>query len=302
MGEFEDRLIQRSTWFEIQFLLYALEGGNVPRFLGPTLHGAFGHALRLACETFPEASEINRLCYSGNASDGRPAHRPNWCQPFAFDVGLNEGSEIQPGKTIRAALIGKPALASQAAYFPALLLALQLMARTGLGPDLVKFDVSEARIFPAPVFRPRQEGIEIHPSVYESCDALRKRKFRERAVIVLETPTQLVSKGKTLTEIDGPVFFRRLWQRLAAWGDVETGKTIKPPYFDEIQLERDGTQWWNVERYSSRQQKRLDISGLLGKVIFRGLDRFTWSLLVLGERLHVGKNTTSGLGKYRIET
>jgi CRISPR-associated endoribonuclease Cas6 len=55
-----------------------------------------------------------------------------------------------------------------------------------------------------------------------------------------------------------------------------------------------------VEHYSTRQQKRLDVSGMVGESVFRGLDQFSWSLLVLGERLHVGKNTTSGLGKYLV--
>ena len=69
--EFNDELILRTSWFEIRFQMTAVEGGSVPRFLGPVLHGAFGHALQQACETFPDASEINHLCYSGETSDGR---------------------------------------------------------------------------------------------------------------------------------------------------------------------------------------------------------------------------------------
>jgi CRISPR-associated endoribonuclease Cas6 len=293
-------LISRAAWFEIRFQLRALEGGSVPRFLGPVIHGAFGHALRQACEVFPDASDINELCYSGGASDGRPANNPNWCQPFAFDVGLNEGGEVQSGRTISAMLIGKPVLASQAAFFPSLLLALQIMAQNGLGPDLVKFDVCQAQIFPAPIFKPRRDGIDILPSVYKSQTILRERTFRQRAAIVLKTPTQLVSKGRMLRKMDGQIFFRRLWQRLTAWTGMEAGKTIKPPFFDEIEVEHDAVHWWKVERYSTRQQKRLDVSGMVGEAVFRGLDPFSWSLLVLGERLHVGKNTTSGLGKYLL--
>ena len=87
---------------------------------------------------------------------------------------------------------------------------------------------------------------------------------------------------------------------MAAWGNLELEPQIKPPFFDSIRVEADETQWWMVERWSSRQEKRIDVSGLLGKVVFSRLDDLAWRLLVLGEHLHIGKNTTCALGKYRI--
>ncbi len=293
MSEQTHDILTYPSWFVLQFELRALEEGSVPRFLGPVFHGAFGHALRESCEHFPHAAPLYELCYDRNSSS------PNRCQPFLFDVDRDAGGDVQPGHSIQASWIGKPILASNPAFLPALLYSLKLMADNGLGPDFVSYDLMAIRILPHPIFRPDDSGISILPSIYTIAD-LPEPPESGQAEIQIKTPTQLVTKGKTLKSIDGPILFRRLWQRIAAWGEYQLSRQIKPPFFDEIEVKQDETYWWQVERWSSRQQKRLDVSGLVGKVIFSGLDNFTWGLLRLGEHLHIGKNTTSGLGKYQI--
>jgi CRISPR/Cas system endoribonuclease Cas6 (RAMP superfamily) len=81
---------------------------------------------------------------------------------------------------------------------------------------------------------------------------------------------------------------------------MEFSGLFKSSSYDRVKYKHDETHWWQAERWSSRQQKRLDVSGLVGRVTFSGLDNFAWGLLRIGEHLHVGKNTTCGLGKYQI--
>jgi hypothetical protein len=287
-------ILERPSWFALQFELRALEEGSIPRFLGPVFHGAFGHALRESCVQLPQAIPLYDLCYERNSTSS-----PNRTQPFLFDVHRDCGGNMRCGDGIRAQWIGKPILASAPAFLPALLYSLKIMAANGLGPDLVPFELIAVRILPHPIFRPDDSGINILPAVYTFTD-LQKPSDSERAEIKLETPTQLVSKNRILKSVDGPIFFRRLWQRIAAWGEFELCSQIKPPFFDEIGVKCDETHWQLAERWSSRQQKRLDVSGLVGRVTFSGLDNFAWGLLRIGEQLHVGKNTTCGLGKYFI--
>ena len=53
-------------------------------------------------------------------------------------------------------------------------------------------------------------------------------------------------------------------------------------------------------RYSARQGQRFNLDGALGTLrLAPGWDRL-WPLLAAGETLHVGKNTTHGLGQYRL--
>jgi hypothetical protein len=67
-----------------------------------------------------------------------------------------------------------------------------------------------------------------------------------------------------------------------------------------ISLIKNATYWHDWERYSQRQGQRMNMGGLVGTAVYEGeLDEFMpW--LILGEQVHVGKNTVFGLGKYRI--
>ena len=60
----------------------------------------------------------------------------------------------------------------------------------------------------------------------------------------------------------------------------------------------------HVPRRSNRQQRKMQLYGLQGNLHLTG-DHQTLSRLLpalqLGERLHIGKNTTMGLGQYRLK-
>jgi len=68
----------------------------------------------------------------------------------------------------------------------------------------------------------------------------------------------------------------------------------------EVRLVKDGTRWVDWERYSSRQDNKVNMGGLVGRVEYEGyLDEFL-PLLRLGELVHVGKGAVFGMGKYKV--
>lgn len=60
--------------------------------------------------------------------------------------------------------------------------------------------------------------------------------------------------------------------------------------------------WWDWERYSSRQQTRMKMGGLVGEITYKGNLIPFMPILKAGEILHVGKGTSFGLGKYLCST
>lgn len=60
--------------------------------------------------------------------------------------------------------------------------------------------------------------------------------------------------------------------------------------------------WYDWARYSSRQQARIKMAGIVGAAQFKGSDvEAFWPLLWLGQWLHIGKASSMGLGHYRIK-
>ncbi len=55
--------------------------------------------------------------------------------------------------------------------------------------------------------------------------------------------------------------------------------------------------WFDCRRYSNRQEKTIDIGGLLGHVELEGDLAPLAALLRTAELVHVGKGATYGLGK-----
>ena len=59
--------------------------------------------------------------------------------------------------------------------------------------------------------------------------------------------------------------------------------------------------WHDWTRYSSRQQTKMQMGGLVGHLVLDGVraQRY-WKQLWLGQWTHVGKGTSMGLGRYRL--
>ena len=68
-----------------------------------------------------------------------------------------------------------------------------------------------------------------------------------------------------------------------------------------IRLVQDDTKWTRWQRYSSRQDRRMEWEGIIGRAIYEGEFAPFWKFLKFGELVHVGHGATFGLGKYTIQ-
>ena len=68
----------------------------------------------------------------------------------------------------------------------------------------------------------------------------------------------------------------------------------------EIATKKSNLKWYAWQRYSARQDRRIDMDGFVGEIAYEGNMAPFLSLLKAGEVLHVGKATTFGLGRYAM--
>lgn len=130
----------------------------------------------------------------------------------------------------------------------------------------------------------------------------------ERLTLHLKTPMRLEVKKKPLRHFHFRTFFQRLMERLGGLGISVGGGN---PFPDPAERQRllaladaitvtDQTYWEELSGYSTRQNKAVYLSGLMGKVTVAGdLTPFLpW--LVWGAQLHVGKDAVKGDGWYEV--
>jgi hypothetical protein len=68
----------------------------------------------------------------------------------------------------------------------------------------------------------------------------------------------------------------------------------------DIAVERSALAWRDWERYSARQDSRMKLGGMVGSVTYVGALTDFLPYLLYAEYLHVGKNTSFGLGRMRL--
>jgi hypothetical protein len=124
------------------------------------------------------------------------------------------------------------------------------------------------------------------------------------------TPIRLRVQGDLQGGVSFEMLIRSLLRRLWQLTQVHGGGG---PGFDHralierakgVSVVRSQLWWLDWTRYSGRQKTRMQLGGLVGEVAYGFGDVETLSeflpLLLAGELLHVGKNTTFGLGRYEI--
>jgi CRISPR/Cas system endoribonuclease Cas6 (RAMP superfamily) len=114
---------------------------------------------------------------------------------------------------------------------------------------------------------------------------------------------QLVSPERFSPTLFVQALFRRLSLLAACWGEPPAPLPFEPVRERLLRLAGtvEGVRWVEQQRRSYRQHTRMRMGGLVGS--FRldlEADDPLAPLLRAGEQLHVGKVTTMGLGRYRL--
>lgn len=127
--------------------------------------------------------------------------------------------------------------------------------------------------------------------------------------ISFETPLCLKYQGQFQQNFEGEALsaglLRRLWI-LSCFEDVigEGGggyKLFQPP---EQPMPVVSPQWVRqkeVSRYSSRHGQNIMLKGIVGKADLTGISEEWLDLMLAGEVVQIGKNTSFGFGKYHLE-
>jgi len=125
-------------------------------------------------------------------------------------------------------------------------------------------------------------------------------KYSPNIKIKLLTPLRIKKDNQLLrNDVSIEDILRSIYQKEQ---EFNTGqKAFKLDYTPEYETVLKALTYKPLLRKSSRQNKRMNMDGLMGEMVVMGLDERSYELLKLGELIGVGKQTVMGLGRIEIE-
>ncbi|AAU38249.1 CRISPR system precrRNA processing endoribonuclease RAMP protein Cas6 [[Mannheimia] succiniciproducens] len=287
-----------------------MEPISLPEYAGSTLRGAFGRALRkIACMTKQadcKGCPLYRSCPYTNIFE-TPAPTSHELQKFSQ---VPNGYIIEPPEWGEKIYLTGTELRFNLALFGRLIEQLPLIAfafkrafeyNVGRGKahlvDIAKFSQNMTAC---------QSILKEGNIIEHEKQIILPESLPNYLTIQIETPLRIQENGKPLREnqINADRFFIGLAKRISLLSEFHHQplnldfELIKND-LQAVKYEKNLT-WLDWTRYSSRQDQKMKLGGVVGSWQFENLSPELIQLLYFGQWLHCGKNATFGLGKYRI--
>lgn len=157
------------------------------------------------------------------------------------------------------------------------------------------------------IYNNEQQTVENNYHILQGADLNHIKdndKNRNQINVNFITPCRIKFNDKISNNIGFHLIIRNLLRRLSSISYFHCNKELECDYqaiieeSKEIKTTNSNLKWYEWDRFSTRQNQKMNLGGLLGNVTFQGDLTPFLQLLRLGEYLHVGKNTSFGLGRY----
>ena len=294
----------------------AVDPLRLPPYKGSTFRGAFGNTFkRLVCvkrDLECASCLIQQQCVyyyvfetpmDVGAEDGRGyTFAPH---PFVIEPPEETQEHYEPGSLLKVGLVLVGRSLNYLAHF---IYAFDEMGNHGLGQGRGK--VALKRVYAL--------GRDEEQLIYTVEDGKLDNRYPvfegprggetvgQQIRLRLHTPTRLKEGGKLSDSVGFPLLVRRLLRRTSDLARFHCQAELALDYHawiarsEQVAVASSDLRWHDWERYSHRQETKMQMGGVVGEICYQGdLEPFM-PLLRLGEELHVGKGTGFGLGRYEI--
>jgi len=310
--------------------LRAVDEARLPAFAGSTLRGAFGFALKRAVcvmdhRDCSKCLLAERCIYpfvfeTAPSAGSKLESQQNAPHPFTLEspIGEQESGKhriLAPGDTLT---FGLTLYGRAIEHLPYIVFAIHGMAENGLGAGRARFDLTgveafdpagaRSALYDAPSGRLDSLGA-VGARLDQWIEARLTRLPRDAEMLRLRflTPARIKSDNQLQPRPDFDLIVRNLLRRVSMmtelYGDAPLSLDYRAllDHAATVAVRSSDLRWWDVERYSTRQQTAMRMGGFVGEIEFAGAAlRNFLPLLAAGELLGIGKNTGFGLGRYEI--
>lgn len=307
----------RIRYIKLHFTLVILENGTLPRTKVSALRGGMGHALLMAnCirDEYCEACDFSEDCLVQRMMYPKMKIRPDFMntkdsEGFVIECEdtrewVHTGDEL----SFNLLLFGRTIV-----YFQQYLQAFYYFGMQGIGREHVRFQISKVTntvgktlVEGSSIYKERYTVMLVSDYVRHRLASAEVRKIVDRDCcrLVFQSPLALKYQGEMqehfLPEAIIAAIERRIFILNCYEGNEEYSKDIAALAEEHIPAVLNERVWpERVKRYSGTQNSKVAFNGIRGWCDLKGLED-TIELLLAGELLHIGKNTSFGFGKYTL--
>lgn len=299
---------------KLDFTLSAVRDCILPKIKGSMLRGAVGHALKKTVCVIPKASNCSscllrsqcaytRIFESFVEKNAPPLLKgvQTAPRPFVIDA-FDEQTHFHPGEafSFTFTLFG-----SACEFYPYVIYGVIRAGESGFSASRYPFVVEKVEENGMLIYDGKKKALltKVFPRPIEITETL-----DEPVTLRFLTPTRIKQKGRLTVEFTfRSLVFSMVRRHLemayfympnaeVSWNFKELLNLAEKIGFSERKLH-----WVEWTRYSNRQDTRLYMGGFCGHLTLEGDVAPFASLLRSAEVLHVGKGTTLGMGKMKIE-
>lgn len=301
------------------FQLKLKDDAILPLYKGSTFRGVLGHALKKTvcalkyqtCETcILRENCIYALVFETAHAVPQPkgARVSSPPHPLVLEPPITEKKKFSNGDILECSLLLFGKINQNLPYF---IYAFDQMGKIGLGKRIkgqrARFSL-ESVIHEEKVIYKKINGSITTPSRLPILDLTpADHTSKDRLRIKIITPLRIMGKQNAQAVLPFPVLVRSLIRRTTSLlntygnGEPKLDYTHLAKTARDIRVTDNQLSWFDWQRYSARQDKKMFMGGLTGEIEYQGnLDPFM-PFLEMVEWVHAGKNTAFGLGKIQIK-
>jgi len=303
--------------FQCQFESPAM----LPRFKGSTFRGVFGHALKkVVCVLKRQTCETcilrNRCLYAfvfeSAAAPQEGVRTTSPPHPFVIEPPLSEQTFFPAGSVLSFDLLLFGKVNHDLPYF---IYAIDSMGQIGIGKTV---DGQKGKFTLTSVFSngnliySHTDKILRTPHTQEDELAYPVQPVNiltepERVTMVFETPLRIKFENRLTSELPFHVLVRAMLRRAdSLFASFAQSQCPSIDYrallqeAEQVRITDNQLKWFDWKRYSIRQEQQMLMGGLTGSVTYEGnIDRFM-QLIEFCSTVHIGKQTSFGLGKFSV--
>lgn len=293
------------------------EPAMLPDYKGSTFRGAFGLALKkvvcaLKKQECDECVLKHRCLYTRvfetplalETPEGLRGNAPP--HPFVLQPPETGKQAFSAGEQLDCNLVLLGAVNESLPYF---IYAFEQIGKIGLGKKVdgrrAGFELQAVRTGDRVIYSNEDQTIQTHGAalILSVSEEAHGMDALMRAKVTLATPLRLKFDNRFNADLPFHVLARALIRRVSSLFICYVGTEPALDYkgllgrAEAVKTVESRLRWHNWDRYSNRQQQKMPLGGMMGEVIYEGKLGEFLPLMDFGSKVHVGKNTSFGLGK-----